>query len=31
LAGEACFAWAGLHLLIGLPLNALPAVGPHRR
>ncbi len=26
---EACFAWAGLHLLIGLPLNALlPAVGP---
>ena len=26
---EACFAWAGLHLLIGLPLNALlPGVGP---
>ena len=26
---EACFAWAGLHLLVGLPLNALlPAIGP---
>ncbi|WP_201494707.1 MFS transporter [Rubrivivax sp. A210] len=26
----ACFTWAGLHLLLGLPLNAvLPTAGPH--